>query len=91
MSEQLNAVCSICNNRYHVCNTCKSIQTLKTWRTVADTIDCYKIYMLIHDYKNGTLTKEDTHRKLAECTLPQTFQPHIKAVVDEIMNHDCER
>jgi hypothetical protein len=88
MSKELNATCSICGERYHVCNTCKSVKTLKPWRTITDTVDCYKIYMIIHDYKNNILTKENARRKLNECTMPQIFLPHIKAVIDEIMSHE---
>lgn len=88
MSKELNATCSICGERYHVCNTCKSIKTLKPWRTITDTIDCYKIYMIIHDYKNGVLTKENARKKLDECALPNKIQKHIKAAIDEIMSAD---
>lgn len=88
MAKELNATCGICGERYHVCNTCKSVKTLKPWRTITDTIDCYKIYMVIHDYKNGILTKENARKMLDECTLPKTFQSHIKVVIDEIMSTD---
>lgn len=88
MTKELNATCSICNTRYHVCNTCKSVKTLKPWRTITDTIDCYKIYMIIHDYKRGVITKESARKKLDECTLPNTFQEHIKVIIDEIMSPD---
>lgn len=86
MANELNAVCDICGSKYHVCMTCKSTKTLKPWRTITDTIDCYKIYMVIHDYKNGTLTKENARKMLDECTLPKSFQPHIKVIIDEIMS-----
>lgn len=88
MAKESNATCSICGRDYYVCNTCRSTKTLKPWRTIADTIDCYKIYMIIHDYKNGTITKENARKKLDNCTLPKTFQTHINEVIDEIMSID---
>lgn len=88
MAKELNAICSICGEKYYVCNTCKSVKTLKPWRTITDTIDCYKIYMIIHDYKNSIITKENARKMLEECVLPKTFQPHIKMVIDEIMTSE---
>lgn len=88
MANELNAVCGICGSKYHVCMTCKSTKTLKPWRTITDTIDCYKIYIIIHDYKNGVITKENARKMLEECTLPTRFQPHIKTVINEIMTSE---
>lgn len=85
---KIKNICTICNTEYEYCATCKSVKTLKPWRTITDTIDCYKIYMVIHDYKNGTLTKESARKMLDECTLPKSFQSHIKVVIDEIMSSD---
>ena len=85
MANEFNATCSICGDRYYVCSTCKSTKTLKPWRTITDTVDCYKIYMIIHDYKIGTITKENAKKMLDKCSMPNKFQPHIKAVIDEIM------
>ena len=85
---KIKNICTICNTEYEYCATCKSVKTLKPWRTITDTIICYKIYMIIHDYKNGVITKENARKKLDECTLPYTFQEHIKTVIDEIMSPD---
>ncbi|MGI6095528.1 MAG: hypothetical protein ACOYBL_08870 [Lachnospiraceae bacterium] len=91
MSKEFNAACSICGERYHVCNACKNVKTLKPWRSITDTIDCYKIYMIIHDYNNGAITKESARKMLDTCTLPKTFQPHIKTAIDEIMFPEKKR
>lgn len=85
MSENLNGTCAICGEKYHVCSTCKSIKTFMPWRTITDTIDCYKIYMIVSDYDKGRTTKEKAKEELESVTLPKTFQPHIKKVVDEIL------
>ncbi len=88
MSNKLNATCSICGNQYHVCSTCKNTKIIKPWRTITDTVDCYKIYMVVHDYVNGTIRKEEARNKLECCTLPNKLQDHIKVVIDEIMSVD---
>lgn len=88
MAERTNATCAICGEKYYVCNTCRSTKQLKPWRTITDSIECYKIYMIIHNYTNGLITKEKARKMLEDCTLPLKTQSHIKAVIDEITEPD---
>ena len=85
MAENLNATCAICGKKYHACATCKSTITYKPWRTITDTIDCYKIYMIVYDYEKKIITNDKAKEMLSNCKMPETFQPHIKKVIDEIM------
>lgn len=85
MPKKPNAVCSICGQPYYVCNACKSPKSLTPWRIVADTMDCYKVYTIIRHYANGAVARETAQKQLEACALPQTFQPHIRAAIDEIM------
>lgn len=84
MPKKPNAVCAICGQKYYVCNACKHTKDLSSWRIIADTADCYKIYMIVHHYTNGSITKETAQKQLEQCSLPKTFQPHIQAVIDEV-------
>lgn len=85
MSEVLNATCSICGEKYHVCNSCRNTKSFTPWRSVADSINCYKIYTIVHEYTYKVLTKKQAREKLNDCIMPKTFQLHIKTVIDEIM------
>ena len=88
MAETLNATCAICGKKYHACNTCSSIKTFKPWRTITDSIDCYKIYQIVYDYTNKIIDKDKAKELLGDCVMPDTFQLHIKKVIKEIMNVD---
>lgn len=88
MSEVLNNTCAICGKKYKECNTCKKIKTYKAWRTIADTEECFKIYSVLYDYNRGTIDKSKAKELLKSCRMPETFQSHIKKVIDEIM---CEK
>ena len=81
-----NAKCSICGQDYEICNSCLAQKTFKPWRRVTDTIGHYKIYLAIHGY---TLSKdkEKAKEELKNCDLSKlnTFNPDIKAVIEEIM------
>ncbi|MDE7016031.1 MAG: hypothetical protein K2P65_00450 [Lachnospiraceae bacterium] len=91
MAERLNATCAICNTKYHVCGTCKNAKATKPWRAITDTIDCYKIYLIIRQYTNGAITGETARKQLQGCTLPDTFQAHIKTAIDEILAPDTKQ
>ena len=41
--------------------------------------------MAIHDYNNGNISKTKAKELLEQCTMPDTFQPHIKTEIDKIM------
>ncbi len=87
MTNNINAHCAICNEGYHICNTCKNEKKFKPWRTVTDTIEHYKIYMAVHGY-TVTKNKEQAKAELQNCDLSDmnTFKPEIKSVISEIMN-----
>lgn len=78
--------CTICNNKYEICNTCKSQKIFKPWRTVTDTIEHYKIYLAIHSYTVSN-NKELAREELQKCDLTglESFNPEIKSVIKEIM------
>lgn len=87
MAEKMNARCSICGKGYHVCSTCKSTKTLTPWKTIADTVDCYKIFITTKQYVDKVITKEKAKEILESIIMPKELLPHIKVVVDEIMSN----
>lgn len=92
MSEQNNAICSVCGKGYHVCKSCLEQKTFKPWRTVTDTIEHYKIYLAIHSY---TVSKRKGQAKseLKQCDLSEleSFLPEIKSAISEIMSEPAEK
>lgn len=92
MAIELNATCSICGKRYHVCNSCSEVKSFATWRSVVDTIEHYQIYFALHNY---TLTgdKEKAREELSKCDLTgsENFLDHIKEAINEIMETPKEK
>lgn len=89
MGEKYNAHCSICGKPYSICKSCSNVKSFIPWRTVADTIEHYMIYMAIHGY---TLSKNKAKAKqeLNKCDLSglKSFHPEIQKIIDEIMSSD---
>lgn len=87
MTENLNATCSICGVRYHICKDCSNTKSFTPWRTIAHDINCYKIFLAIRDYTNGYVDKDETKNILSNCDLSglDTFQDNIKKAIKDIM------
>lgn len=88
MALENNAYCSICGKGYHVCQSCKEQKTFRSWRTVVDSIEHYKIFLAIHSY---TISKnrEQAKAELEKCDLSdlEHFNPEIKSVIHEILGN----
>lgn len=78
--------CTICGKDYEVCNSCLQQKTFKPWRIVTDSIEHYKIYLVIHGYTISK-NKDEAKKELENCDLSdlENFNPEIKAVIKEIM------
>lgn len=89
MSEKFNSICDICGKPYRVCNSCTDIKSFTPWRTITDTMDHYKIFLVLSNYTN-TKDKVRAKQELETCDLSEleTFRPEIKAVIKEIMAED---
>lgn len=88
MAEELNATCAICGTKYHMCGTCRDTISYMPWRTITDTTNCYKIYMIIYEYNHQIITKKQAKEMLENVTMPSQFQPHIEKAINKIMAED---
>ena len=89
MSEKLNAKCDICGKRYHICNTCREITSFTPWRMVTDTIEHYKIFLILSEYTQDE-NKSKARESLSSCDLSEldSFNDNIKNVIKEIMKEE---
>lgn len=90
MADYLNAKCSICGKLYHICNDCANTKSFTPWRAIADTLNCYKIFLILRDYTNGYTKKEEAKQLLKGCDLSEleTFEDNIKISIKEILTED---
>ena len=85
--KKINAYCAICGQGYHICQSCKEHKTFRSWRTVVDSMEHYKIFLAIHGY---TVSKnlEEAKSELQNCDLSdlETFKPEIKSIIQKIVS-----
>ena len=84
------AACLICGEEYDVCRLCPSTAKYTPWRTLCDSVEHYKIYLLLSEYDGGVISKEDaceylTKLKISEDEI-ETFIPSVKKTVKEILS-----
>lgn len=91
MDSKTNAVCDICGRAYKICKTCQGIQSFKPWRTVVDSLDHYRIYLVLSEYTN-THDKEKAKHDLEYCDLTEldTFTESTKRTISEILADNQE-
>lgn len=74
----MKATCIICGKEYDACLSCKDKISLRPWKTVTDTIDCYKLFLILAQFNKGSLTKDVAKKQLS----------NIKYNLDELKEHD---
>jgi len=60
------------------------------WRSIVDTVDHYKIFLIISDYTNKNITKNEAKNELLKVDLTglEIFIPEIKEAIEKIMEEE---
>jgi len=87
----INAKCCVCGTGYHICRSCLEQKEFKPWRTVTDSIDHYKIYLVVHNYglsKDKENAKKEAREQLQTCDLTglANFNPNFKSIIEDILS-----
>ena len=91
-SQYLNATCSICGKKYHMCASCKDLMALQPWKIHTDTAEHYKIYQVLLGYNTGVYDIAEAKAKLLNIDLSDkdTYMTEIKEVIDKIMSYESK-
>lgn len=90
MSDYLNHECAICGEKYHFCLDCGNAKSFTPWRTIVDTMEHYKIYMIVRDYVNKNIDKLEANKQLNQCDLIglESFVLEVKLIITEILKEE---
>lgn len=88
MENYLNASCPICGTRYHVCTDCQKTKSFTPWRTLTDSINCYKIFIILNDHANHQSDRATAGKQLQKCDLSQldSFETGIQTMIRKILD-----
>lgn len=85
MSKMLQ--CWVCGKPHEYCPTCARVHG---WKYVADTHECYQIYMTLSEAQSGVMTKKDAIEAFASLGIRAEndlswLRPHIERAIREII------
>ncbi len=75
--------CTVCGKEYTYCPNC---ERLGSWKYYADTPECFQIFMIFSQIREGTLTEGEAVTQFWHIgiTLDYDFSKFIPSVADEI-------
>lgn len=82
-----NHVCVVCGTPYYACNSCEQTKRLRPWQTFTHSLDCYKIYLILRDYRSGVTDRKQAREQLKGLNLEnwKDFKPGVVKVLSEIL------
>lgn len=85
-----NAICSICGKAYYLCLSCSDAMKLHPWKTYTDSQNCFQVFQVVRGFSTGVYTKDEAKKKLQNVDLKDinSFRPHIKKIVKDILKED---
>lgn len=85
MSKKIN--CIVCGKEYETCNCSKD---LKTYKVITDNVNCYQIYLIVNDFVNEVITKEEAKKMLSKCDIKdyKKFKKPIVLSIDKILKEN---
>ena len=92
MSNKINHWCVVCGTGYHACDTCDEIKSFTPWRALTDTVEHYQIFLILKQFNNGIIDKEEAKSMLSGLDLSKrdTFKESAKNVLNEIFKEETQ-
>lgn len=93
MDKKINHWCVVCGKGYHACDSCNDTKTFTPWRVLADTPEHFAIFMVLRDYNNGVISKDEAKDMLSNYDLREkdTFKDSAKKLITDIFNDDTSK
>lgn len=81
------STCVICGKQYKTCLSCQNEVSLKPWRTITDEISCYKIFLVLSQYNNGYIKKDEAKKQLEKIRYNEAeLKESVRKTIKEIMS-----
>lgn len=85
-NKKINHWCALCGTGYHACDSCSKEKTITPWRSLTDTVEHYKVFMVLRDYKNNVINREKAQELLSGLDLSdkESYKDNAKSVLSDI-------
>ncbi len=81
------ATCIICGKQYKTCLSCKDQDVIKPWRNITDSVEHYKIFLVISQYNNGYIKKDVAKKQLESIKYNKNdLRISVQDKIEEIMS-----
>ena len=87
--KDINSYCVICGEGYHCCISCDDQKTM-SWRLITDSMNHFKVYMILCDYRDKKINKENAKKLLSQTDISgwENFKEGTKGLIKEILAED---
>lgn len=75
--------CQICGASYKYCPNCDRIDSYKK---VVDEADCYKVYVVIYEYRTHVIDKDKAKEEFATIGITSKTLPNFR-LIDSVRNY----
>ena len=86
MSKTNVSTCVVCGKEYETCLSCKKEMAAKPWRSVADSVECYKLFLVLSRYGNGHLSADEAKKQLQGIKYDlEALKPSVQDTIGKIL------
>lgn len=88
--KKINHWCIICGKGYHACDTCLQETSFAPWRTLTDSIEHFKVYMVLKSFNNKEIDAKEAKEKLDALNIIgwESFNDSAKNVIKVILSEN---
>lgn len=88
--KEINHWCVLCGTGYHACDSCSKEKTFTPWRTLTDTLEHYKVFIILKDYNNKLIDRDRAKELLSGLDLSgkENYKESAKKVLTDIYVED---
>lgn len=85
--KQNNKTCICCGEVYTFCTGCGQFDNEPRWRAIYHNETCKDIFIIVSDYLQNAISKEDAKERLLKCDLSYKNKLHekIQKGIDELL------
>ncbi|MCI8356685.1 MAG: hypothetical protein HFI51_00850 [Lachnospiraceae bacterium] len=84
--KKINHWCVLCGAGYHSCDLCSKTTAFTPWRTLTDTLEHFRIFMVLKDYNNQIIDREHAKELLSALDLSghETYRESARRLLADI-------